>query len=311
MEKTLYIKDFSSVEVFIEFLYIHGIHRQARNLCKALGLQLHLTNLKEKYSSKVNLDERTKHQVRSSLKAMAGQEDSSQQSLLNIEDYYQLTAIAQGLQSGSKILEVGTYKGASTLALAIGSEKSSASITCMDLYMGFKNEQMTRVDSPLHNEYLVWQKNVNHYCNRINSIHGSSISGLQRLVSEGVKYDLIFLDSSHALDTFFELALISCLANPNSIIILDDVINYNWVMTTTWAMGLKHFLCFPRFSNKLSIANFKISALPINISYEPNCIFESAMQLDNIFKSFEEDNIKAYTKKHSNSEFTINFCTSI
>ena len=66
------------------------------------------------------------------------------------------------------------------------------------------------------------------------------------------------------------MALISCIASENCILIADDIINYNYTMTSSWAIGLKNLYAFPRFAHKLAIANFKREIFPSNIKFNPS-----------------------------------------
>ena len=97
--------------------------------------------------------------------------------------------------------------------------------------------------------------------------HGCSVPLLREFVKQGLTFDLIFLDSSHEIETHYELALLSCLASNNCKFIFDDVIDFNDEMSSGWSIMLKYFLGFPSFfEDKFAIAYSRNTAIPMNFS---------------------------------------------
>ncbi len=198
--------------------------------------------------------------------------------------------------------------------MSIGAEKSNSKITSIDAYCDFGEEcSPVGMIAPVQHDYMTWQKNILPHCDRIHSMQSSSVGALRRLVIEGKRYDLIFLDTTYALDAHSEIALISCLSKENSILVLNNVINsygYNFQhMMCSWGNGLKFFLCNPRFANNLAIANFKTSDMPINAKYDVESSMNLICRIEKYLRSIPKSVISIELVKKDSVEihFSISF----
>ena len=253
---------FRSPEELIETLHIFGLHGFASELAEALSLCDWYQTIVSRYL----------HVTESSDGPRIEPFGGKGVRALGVF-HEELRSMAAALPSDSRILEVGTYIGGSTLALAQGSVLSDSKVTSIDLYIGF-NERDSRstnsMSSPVHWEYNTWQANLNFFSDRLETIRGASIPALRGLVKSGRRFDFIFLDSSHQIETLSELALISCLADVGCRLVMDDVVNNGGDMTTAWCSSLIHFLAFPQFTQGgLATASFKDDALPMNCKLNP------------------------------------------
>lgn len=257
---------FSSLSEFIEYLFIVGLHKEAIELAELSNNHALAHNLDNSYIIKLE-ELRPETDKTQALKI-----NKKDYCLLSQEEYEFLHLSASNLEPNSKILEIGTYLGGSTSALCEGSSKNKCEVTTIDVYQNFGQENSnTKLHQPLNWDYNYWQCNTRAYSNRIRSIRGSATNILRKLAREGERFDLIFLDTAHNVETYFELSLISCIASYNCTLIADDVVNWNSnLMTSAWALGLKNFLCHPRFFQKFAIANFKDDPTPFNFKYEIN-----------------------------------------
>ena len=250
---------FRTPEELLEALHIYGLHGFANELAEALSLRDCYEAIASSYLYVPESAGGT------CIEPFGGKGSSAVKSLGVFHE--ELRSMTAALPPGSKILEVGTYVGGSTLALAQGAALSDSKVTSIDLYMGF-NERDSRstnsFSSPVHWEYNTWQVNLNSLSERLESMRGASVPILRSLVKSGRRFDFIFLDSSHQIETLSELALISCLAEVGCRLVMDDVINFGGDMTTAWCSSLINFLAFPRFTpGGLAVASFKDDALPI------------------------------------------------
>ena len=222
-----------------------------------------------------------------------------------------LRGLTSRLPTGSNILEVGTYVGATSLALLQGARQSGCKLTSIDLYTGFPDAKITtrKSDQCIHWEYLEWQNNLINYSDLVTTYQGCSIPILKELVGKGKKYDLIFLDTDHGPESLSELTLISCLASENCLFVLDDVIDYNHDMTLAWLTSLKYHFAFPRFfDSRYTLARPKTTSMPINFKTAYASVFKEISEM----ADFLEDNINkgckfSTSKIESGAEgFTIN-----
>ncbi len=269
-ETYIQLNDFVDINQFLEFLYRLGFHSLARKIVEIGDIPNNsLDPIIEEYKAVLRITKELDSEIKEALRKIG--DDAS---LCAYESYVQLAGIASTLKSNSRILEIGAFKGASTIALAEGSKALNAQLTTIDLFFGYEDEQSgIHFGTPFLNDLNTWEKNVAIYRNRIRVMPGSSIGILRDLVLNKEKFDLIFLDSSHEIDTHYEIALISCLANDNAILVMDDVIDYHSKqksknMALAWANGLKYLTTFPRFAGELAVANFKQTSMPINIKWD-------------------------------------------
>ena len=257
---------FSSVSELIEYLFIIGLHKEAFELAEVSNTEDLAQKMNETYLIKhADLLEKIN-------KTLIKPLEKKEFCLLSQQEYEFLYWSASTLSPNSKILEIGTYLGGSTVALCDGSSNNSCEVTTIDVYHGFNQKNGNfNLQQAVNWDYNYWQNNTREYANRIRSIRGSATNTLRRLARDGERFDLIFLDTAHDVETYFELSLISCIASSNCILIADDVVDWNSnIMTSAWALSLKNFLCHPRFFEKFAIANFKDDAIPFNFKFEVN-----------------------------------------
>ena len=270
--KHIRIAGFNDHYALLEFFYLAGMHKATTEIASCLDSEDYVNAIREKYrypleavsetiqEERISKSTNKPMQSKKSIKTGGASKEHTVPALGSPRYLTELKQISSSLDNNSKILEIGTYVGASTIALAQGAEVSNSKITSIDVYTGFNDKHSRRTISNsgyMHWEYNLWQSNVSRFQKRLTTICGPSISVLRQLVSKGEKFDMIFLDSSHDQQTHAELALISCLAKAGAILVLDDVIDYNSCMTEAWLLGLQCYLAFPRFTDSLAIAGFK------------------------------------------------------
>ena len=106
------------------------------------------------------------------------------------------------------------------------------------------------------------------------------------MIKEQKKYDLIFIDTAHELDSLAEFALISCLANDNCLFVLDDVVDFNPEMTAAWLMSLKYNFAFPKFyQSRYALARPKNTTLPLNFKASFSGIYEQVSEIADFINS--------------------------
>ena len=223
-----------------------------------------------------------------------------------------LRNIASGLPAGSNILEIGTYVGGTSLALLQGAKYSDCKYTSIDAYASFSDIQnrTNHTSQCMHWEHLEWQNNISKYSELVTSYHGCSIPVLKDLIRQQKRYDLIFVDTAHELDSVAEFALIACLANDNCIFILDDVVDFNKEMTSAWLMSLKYNFSFPRFFNSTyAIARPKNTHMPLNFNARYSGIFEKISEITDLVDSKIKDGCKISTISNADKQtgFNLNF----
>ena len=288
------------VEEFIEYMYLCGLHEPSRGLAEMLGLEQYFSSLVSVYSFNC---------VEYEYPGLMDDELESVAGLCGIDENKFLRNMVRGLRPNSSVLEIGTFVGGSSIALLQGAEYSDCNVTSIDLFAGFGGHSRATVSScsSMHWEYLKWQKNISKYASRSRSIHASSLYGLKRLIKEGCEYDLIFLDASHEMDTFAEMALISVLLKEGGIVILDDVLDYNTFMTDAWAASMKHFFGDPSFYNgRFVVARGKDSAIPPNVKGMTHGLFDLSRKLvDNLRDLTSGCPSKVYVDESCSSGFNI------
>ena len=193
-----------------------------------------------------------------------------------------LRNITKNMAADSKILEVGSYLGATTLALLQGARLSNSRVTSIDVYTGIHDAKIKteRCDQSMHWEHLEWQNNVSDYADIITSYHGCAVPILRDFVRQRMKFDLIFVDTAHDIESIAEFTLISCLASENCLIILDDVVDYNNEMTTAWLMSLKYNFGFPKFfDSSYAIARLKNTSMPMNFKVNTKDVYKKITEI--------------------------------
>ena len=111
---------FRSVEEFVEFSYVHGSHDLAARISEAYGInEFYFNQIKDRYRFIGKHSKECKELTIEALKLLA-----QSAKLCSVVSYVDLACIAASLPKNSNILEIGTWKGASTISLSIGAQKS-------------------------------------------------------------------------------------------------------------------------------------------------------------------------------------------
>lgn len=103
-----------------------------------------------------------------------------------------LSSYASKIQSGNAIVEIGSYLGASTRYLLMGSAHASVQVFCIDTW---NNETMPDGKRDTMSEFLA---NISPHENRINIIRCNS--RMLGTISTGMPIGLAFLDGDHSYD---------------------------------------------------------------------------------------------------------------
>ena len=301
--KQIHISDFSQEE-FIEFAYLAGLHKRANTLAKALGSETLLKTIQEKYEYTIRPENNFDSEQNKELEKV--------KSLCSMNELKFLRGLASNLPTGSNILEIGTYLGGTSLALLQGAKYSNCKYTGIDAYIGFPDSKnkTDSVSQCMHWEHLEWQNNICNYSELVTSYHGCSIPVLKDLIKEQKKYDLIFVDTAHQLDSLAEFALIACLANDNCLFVLDDVVDFNNAMTSAWLMSIKYTFSFPRFfRSRYALARPKNTQMPLNFKTNSDTTFEKISEITDLISSKIEEGRKIHTSENEGlgSGFSVNF----
>ena len=289
-----------SQEEFIEFAYIAGLHKRANIIANVLGLEDLLKHI-QKYDCNLPSEKKFSEELNNELNNVEG--------LCDMDQLEFLRDSASALPPGSNILEIGTYVGGTSLALLQGAKYSKSKYTSVDVYAGFTHVKhaTNHISECMHWEHLEWQNNTSKYAELVTSYHGCSIPVLRDLVREQKKFDLIFVDTAHELDSLAEFALISCLANDNCLFVLDDVIDFNKEMTSAWLMSLKYNFAFPKFfRSKYALARPKRTQFPLNFKTEISGVFEKVSEVAEFISSKIKDGCKVSIEK--NEDEGTGFC---
>jgi predicted O-methyltransferase YrrM len=138
------------------------------------------------------------------------------------EEMEALFELANSSPAGARVLEVGSYLGASTCFLAAGLHGEKASIVCIDTW---QNETMP---DGIHDTLEAFEKNVKAARHQITFIRKAS-SNVSEQELDG-QFDLIFLDGDHSYKQVradFELA--SGVLAPGGVLAFHDSLYFEGV----------------------------------------------------------------------------------
>ena len=126
----------------------------------------------------------------------------------------------QGRAAPSRICEIGSWQGGSTVAFAFLFPK--AHITCIDTWQGSDALNMSA------DPEVLFDANTAPFAERLEKIKSDSFSGLLSLQSRGEKFDLIYVDGSHYEDDVLVDSILAWrLLNVGGVMIWDDYVwNY-------------------------------------------------------------------------------------
>jgi len=119
-----------------------------------------------------------------------------------------------------RILEIGSWEGRS--AIFFLNFFANATITCIDTFSGGSDHQPERTP-PTEERF---DRNLAAFGARVEKIKGPSRQGLASLVAQQRRYDLAYIDGSHARDDVMADSLgVWSMLEPGGSIIWDD---YRW-----------------------------------------------------------------------------------
>jgi len=130
------------------------------------------------------------------------------------EELETLFELAQECPAEARVLEIGSYLGASTCFLGAGL-RTTASITCVDTW-----QNQTMPDG-IRDTYAIFQENIKAIRHQITLIR--KLSGDVTREELGGKFDLVFLDGDHSYkQTLADFDLVSTLIAPNGVLVFHD-----------------------------------------------------------------------------------------
>ena len=135
--------------------------------------------------------------------------------MLSIDVYNEMYLVAQKIEKGATILEIGTYHGATTISLALGLDKNNKIISIDKFYctpnkFGTLEENKAIVENNF--KYFDVEKNIDFYLGTSNEVS-------LKLPKE-LTLSMLVIDADGAIDRDFELFYNKLL--PSSPIIIDD-----------------------------------------------------------------------------------------
>jgi hypothetical protein len=120
-----------------------------------------------------------------------------------------------------RILEVGSWEGRSAIFFA--EYFPNGTVTCIDSFAGGPIEHYGAMFAEIPNAERRFDENTKAYGNRITKIKSNSISGLDRVRSEGCTFDLIFIDGDHRRDNVLAESLLCWpMLRNDGVLIWDD-----------------------------------------------------------------------------------------
>jgi predicted O-methyltransferase YrrM len=131
------------------------------------------------------------------------------------EELETLFTLAHECQPNARVLEVGSYLGASTCFLAAGLRGASASIVCVDTW-----QNQTMPDG-VHDTFAEFENNLKGIRHQLKLIRKLSNDVAPNEL--GGPFDLVFLDGDHSYkQTRADFELVSGLVAPNGVLAFHD-----------------------------------------------------------------------------------------
>ena len=108
-------------------------------------------------------------------------------------------SMVEKFSSGSKFVEVGSWKGKSAayMAVEIINSKKKITLDCIDTWKG-SSEHVNYEDIKLNNLYELFIKNTSSLSSVINPIMMDSISASKKYEDNSI--DFVFIDANHSYD---------------------------------------------------------------------------------------------------------------
>jgi predicted O-methyltransferase YrrM len=139
------------------------------------------------------------------------------------------TKLAERLPDSASILELGSFEGGSACWFSDNiMDHPESTLTCVDTWAG--GEEVTRSGLPFDFEII----KTNFFSNiaqsknasKVEVIKGDSSIVLPTLMTQGRKFDLVYIDASHVgIDVLFDAVLSYKMLNKHGFILLDDYDN--------------------------------------------------------------------------------------
>jgi predicted O-methyltransferase YrrM len=138
------------------------------------------------------------------------------------EELEMLFELAHGCRPDARVLEIGSYLGASTCFLAAGLRGARASIVCVDTW-----QNQTMPDG-IRDTFAVFKTNVKAIRHHLTPIRKSSSDVTPDEL--GGEFDLIFLDGDHSYkQARADFELVSSLMTPGGVLAFHDSLFYEGV----------------------------------------------------------------------------------
>jgi len=162
------------------------------------------------------------------------------------------------------IVEIGSYKGRSTVAMAYACVSTNRTIYCIDTFSG--NE----TDFKANDFFSHWLKNIkeNNLDQYVIPLRGRSVNMIKRLREEGVKIDFAFIDGSHQfIDVLRDFEGLYPLMKDGGQIAFHDVIDTWQGPFQFWHSIAKHVLTNHEYCGSIAtgIVNNKKQRLPTKL----------------------------------------------
>ena len=138
------------------------------------------------------------------------------------EELEALFELAHECRPDARVLEIGSYLGASTCFLAAGLRGTSASIVCVDTW---QNQTMP---GGIRDTFAVFEENVKAVRHKLTLVRKSSGDVTPGELER--QFDLVFLDGDHSYkQTRADFELVSNLVAPSGVLAFHDSLFYEGV----------------------------------------------------------------------------------
>lgn len=111
-------------------------------------------------------------------------------------DYEELVWLATQAQTRQRIVEIGSYAGRSTRALA---DNTPGHVVAVDTWEGSAEHEIDLNGKPAGFLYDAFLSNVGDLvdCGKIEPLHMTSMQAAKKMRGEGRQFDMVFIDASH------------------------------------------------------------------------------------------------------------------
>ena len=194
------------------------------------------------------------------LQALIGEGAACNSTLSNADRLFLFSETGSHIQNG-KILEIGSYLGASAIILAEALKQNSQNISepkvyCVDTW---QNDAMTE---GLRDTYQTFLDNTKNWSNIVLPVRGNS----QSVVLPEEEYDVVFIDGDHSYEGCrSDVQRFAPLVREGGCLILDDHISYTGVTKVVgelltsgeWYIGASHYNVVSLYCDRKSVSKAK------------------------------------------------------